>query len=140
MRKVCIVESEKSCLLSETFFPGSSFTVATCGSSGLSEAQLDLLFDLQVREIIVAYDKENSEDRDDEQTIGYEEKLMRLFQPLTPYFDVYIIFDYEGVLNEKDSPFDQGKDVLLHLMKNKFKLPPVDEELLKRREKDAKYR
>lgn len=140
MRKVCIVESEKSCLLSETFFPGSSFTVATCGSSGLSDAQLQLLFDLQVREIIVAYDKENGESREDEETISYEEKLIRLFQPLTPYFDVYIIFDYEGVLRFKDSPFDQGKDVLLHLMKNKFKLPPVDEELLKRREKDAKNR
>jgi hypothetical protein len=93
-----------------------------------------------VREIIVAYDKENGETRDDEETISYEEKLIRLFQPLTPYFDVYIIFDYEGVLRLKDSPFDQGKDVLLHLMKNKFKLPPVDEELLKRREKDAKIR
>ena len=49
----------------------------------------------------------------------YEAKLLRITQPLTPYFDVYVIFDYEGLLDYKQSPFDRNKDVLLRLMKTK---------------------
>lgn len=116
--KVCIVESEKGCMQSRTMFGNDNFVVATCGSAGLSDAQINLLFKYGVREVILGYDKE-FETGNEEQMHKYEAKLLRITQPLTPYFDVYVIFDYEGLLDYKQSPFDRNKDVLLRLMKTK---------------------
>ena len=116
--KVCIVESEKGCLQSYTLFGDMNFTVATCGSGGLSSRQIDLLLKYGVREIILGYDKE-FETGDEETMHKYEAKLLRITQPLAPLFDVYVIFDYEGLLPYKAAPTDAGRDVLLRLMKTK---------------------
>lgn len=133
-KKVCIVEAEKSVLKSYQWYKDNSFTVATCGCSGLSEEQISLLMQLGVNQIIIAYDKENFISENVDTTQSYEEKILRLFQPLTSYFDIYVLFDYTGVLNPKDSPFDHGKEVLEFLMDNKFKIAPIDETLLKNKE------
>ena len=132
--KVCIAESEKACLQSYTMFGENNFVVATCGSSGLSSEQIDLLLKYKVREVIIAYDKE-FEDGNDEQMAKYEAKLLRLVQPLAPYFETYVIFDYEGLLGYKDSPFDKNMDVLLRLMKTKQPVYSISSDLAKRRKK-----
>ena len=46
-KKVMIAESEKSVLLSKTYYGDESFTVATCGFN-ISQAQIDLILDLGV--------------------------------------------------------------------------------------------
>lgn len=133
--KVCIAESEKACMQSATMFGcDNNFVVATCGSSGLSSEQIDLLLKYKVREVIIAYDKE-FEDGNDEQMAKYEAKLLRLTQPLAPYFETYVIFDYDGLLGYKDSPFDKSKDVLLRLMKTKQPVYSISSDLAKRRKK-----
>lgn len=116
--KVCVVESEKACMQAYSMFRDDNFTVATCGSSGLSSVQIDLLLKYGVREIILGYDKE-FETGDIDKMHAYEQKLLRITQPLAPLFDVNVIFDYTGLLGYKDSPMDKGKDVLLRLMKTK---------------------
>ena len=125
--KVCIVESEKACMQSYEMFRDSNFTVATCGSSPLSNEQIDLLLKYKVREVILGYDKE-FEEGNLEQMEKYEKKLLRISQPLVPFFNVYVMFDYEGLLRYKDSPFDRGKDVLLRLMKTKKNVLPIGDE------------
>lgn len=132
--KVCIAESEKACMQSYTMFGENNFVVATCGSSGLSSEQVDLLLKYKVREVIIAYDKE-FQDGDTEQMEKYEAKLLRLTQPLSPYFETYVIFDYEGLLKLKQSPFDAGRDVLLRLMKTKQPVYSISSDLAKRRKK-----
>ena len=122
--KVCIVESEKACMQSRSFFGDNNFTVATCGSAGLSSTQIDLLLKYQVKEVILGYDKEFSDDNYEQRRL-YEEKLIRICQPLTPFFDVYYILDREGLMKVKDSPMDNSKDTLLRLMKTKTKVRPI---------------
>lgn len=145
LRKVCIVEAEKSVLLAATYFNyydpqtglyvNNNFTVATCGSS-ISPEQIDQLLSLGVREIILAYDKENDNDRDSEQTILYEEKLLKLMQPLAPYVEVNIVMCYDDRLEHKDSPFDRGKDILLQLMHEKINIPCIRRDVEKKKGKN----
>lgn len=117
--KVCVAESEKACMQSYTFFGGeNNFTVATCGSSGLSSTQIDLLLKYGVREIILAYDKE-FEDGNEEMKRVYEEKLKHITQPLSTLFDVSYIFDEDGLMGYKQSPFDVPRESLVTLMKHK---------------------
>jgi DNA primase len=55
MKKVMIVESEKSTLQAETYFPNNNFVVACCGSS-ISNEQIQLLLTLGVEEVILGMD------------------------------------------------------------------------------------
>ena len=123
--KVCIAEGEKSALLSYSYYGDNSFTVATCGSAPLSSTQIDLLLNLGCKEIIFAYDKENDTDETTEKSKKYWEKLVRIATPLTTLFDVNIIYDTKGLLGEKDSPFDRGKETLETLMKSKIFIPSI---------------
>ena len=123
--KVCLAESEKACMQSQTMFGDNNFTVATCGSSGLSKKQIELLIDCHAKEVILAYDQECENLNDEDEVKKYESKLLKIAQPLTPFFDVYVIFDYDGLLGYKDSPFDKGKDILLKLMKQKVVIPSI---------------
>ena len=125
--KVCVAESEKACMQSYTMFGENNFTVATCGSSGLSSTQINLLLKHGVKEVILAYDKEFLDGNEDMKK-KYEEKLVRLTQPISTLFDVSYIFDDEGLLGYKDSPFDKGKEVLLRLMKTKRLVRPLAKE------------
>lgn len=134
LRKVCIAESEKACMQSYTMFGEANFTVATCGSSGLSQRQIDLLLECDVNEIILAYDKEYHDDNEEEKK-DYEEKLLKILQPLAPLFNVCVLFDREGLLKYKMSPFDAGKDVLLRLMEKKEKINSLTNIDIKRRER-----
>lgn len=140
LKKVCVFESEKSVLLTEGYYPGNNFSVASCGSSGLSSMQLDALLSLGVQEIIFAYDRENDDNPESEQTLRYEAKLLRISQPLTAYFDVSVLFDYTPyvLLGPKDSPADRGKEVLETLMKNKIHIAgkSVEEVIKERRRKE----
>jgi hypothetical protein len=36
--------------------------------------------------------------------------------------NVYYLWDYEDLLNAKDSPVDDGKDTFIHLYNNRLKL------------------
>lgn len=53
-------------------------------------------------------------------------RLNTLAKRISPYCNTYILRDRKGLLGEKDSPFDRGKNVLEELMKDK-KLVTTDE-------------
>ena len=112
-----VFEGEKSVLLMDSYYPNST-AVATCGSS-LHKAQVDLLIKNNVSEIIIAYDKEN---------IGYEKteeyfnKLYNMCNKYKHYCNFSFVFDREGLLLDKDSPIDRGKDVFERLLNNRIKV------------------
>lgn len=134
LKKVLICESEKAVLQTSTFYGiNNCFCVATCGSAGLSQKQIDLLLSLGVEEIILGYDREYQGGKDAPDTIEYEQKLLKIVQPLTPYFDVYVIMDYTGKLGYKDSPTDSTKEVLEYLMKHKIYIPSISAKIKKKR-------
>ena len=64
--KAIIFESEKSCLLYQSYFGiENDISVACCGSN-ISAYQIQLLLDLDVKEIIIAFDRQFQEPGDDE--------------------------------------------------------------------------
>lgn len=118
--KVMLVESEKGCLQSESFFgEGNNFTVALCGCASISSTQIRLLQMLGVKEVMIAFDKQ-FEEKGDEKYIKWMEHIKeKIVRKLAPYFEVYIIWCEDDRLGYKDSPTDKGRDILLQLMKEK---------------------
>ena len=106
--KVCIAESEKACMQSYNMFGDDNFTVATCGSAGLSSTQINLLLKYGVREVILAYDKEFISGND-AMKLNYEAKLRRILQPLSTLFDVSYLIDEEKIMEYKQRPLDIPK-------------------------------
>jgi hypothetical protein len=120
MKKVMIVESEKSTLQAETYFPNNNFVVACCGSS-ISNEQIQLLLTLGVEEVILGmdWDFEILEETDEKYKL-YKKKILKLCQKLVPYFTVKVLLPPDANFIYKCSPSDLGKDYLLRSMKNKI--------------------
>lgn len=117
-KKCLLVESEKSCMQTYSYFGKDSFALAVCGSN-ISKNQIKLLQDMGVEEVIVGFDKEY-EDHQSFLAESYYNKLVLKVAPMVQHFRVSLLLDTENLLNKKDSPTDKGKEVLLHLMENKF--------------------
>lgn len=120
-RSAIIVEGEKSVLLDDGFYGKYSNTVACCGSN-FNKYHISLLTNiLGVNEIIVALDKEYADWRDDKAK-KYREKLENLCRKYMHQATFSYIWDYDNLLDEKDSPFDKGKEVFEKLFKERVKV------------------
>ena len=109
-----IFEAEKSVMQMETMYPESNNSLAIMGST-LNSKQAEILIKSGVKEVTLALDKENN-DTLDEKSIEYQEKLLRIGRILAPHMKVYVVYDDEGVIPEKSSPSDLGKEVFEFLM------------------------
>lgn len=120
-KRAVIVEAEKSVLLSETYFGKDSIAVAVCGSQ-VNKYQIALLTrELGVNEIVVALDKEY-EDAKTKKAFKYKNKLKTICETYKNEAQMSYIFDEKGLLKEKDSPYDKGKEVFLELYRNRKKV------------------
>ena len=120
-RSAIIAEAEKSVMLDDGYYHELSNCVACCGST-FNKYHISLLTDiLGANEIIVALDKEYEDWRSDKAK-KYREKIERMCKKYTNQASFSYIWDYDNVLNEKDSPFDKGKDVFEHLYKTRVKV------------------
>jgi len=119
-KKIIIFEGEKSVLLYDSLFgSNNNISVATCGSS-ISSFQYDLIKnECQVDEIIIAYDKE-FETLGDNNFKKNIKLLINLAKKVQNYCTVSIIFDKYNVLNYKDAPIDQGKEIFEFLFCNRI--------------------
>lgn len=124
--KIMIFESEKSVLRCDTYYGDDNFTVACCGSS-ISNWQRDYILSLGVKEVFLAFDKEYVEYDSDKQ-LNYANKIKEKAMMFSPYCTVYVLWDTEDILEEKDSPVDKGREVLEYLMKNKIEIKTIDED------------
>ena len=120
-RSAIIAEAEKSVMLDDGYYGDLSNCVACCGST-FNKYHVSLLTNiLGVNEIVVALDKEYVDWRDDKAK-KYRAKLEGLCKRYKNQANFSYIWDYDNVLEEKDSPFDKGKDVFEHLYKNRVKV------------------
>lgn len=120
VKKVVIFEAEKSVLKCESYYQGNNFTVAVCGSH-ISSYQRNMLLNLGVKEVMIAFDKEYH-DPNSEEAYEYADKILSLAYIFCPYVTTFILWDTEGLLGYKDSPADRGKDILEKLMKEKYEI------------------
>lgn len=112
-----IYEGEKSVLLMDSYFgKDNNNSVATCGNK-ISNEQISLLKELGVHEVVLCYDKDY---RTYNEMLSIQEKYMAIGQKLSNYFRTSIVMDYGLLLDYKDSPIDQGKEVFKELYKYRY--------------------
>jgi len=116
-----IAEGEKSVLLDDGYYGDLSNTVACCGSN-INKYQINLLTNvLGINEITIAFDKEYTDWRT-EQARKYREKIESICRKYSSQAIFYYIWDINNLLNEKDSPFDKGKEVFEELYKHRIRV------------------
>lgn len=93
-------------------------SVAVCGSS-LVSYQVQLLTQLDCREIIVAFDKQFKEIGDPEWE-RWTKKLKEIHKKYGASVQISFMFDTKNLLGYKDSPTDKGKDVFLQLFEERI--------------------
>ena len=114
-----VFEGEKSCLKYASFFgEDNDISVACCGSN-LITYQVNLLLTLGAKEIVIAFDRQYEKIGDDLWK-KWTHKLYELNKKYSPYCRISFIFDKENLLEYKDSPVDQGKEVFLELFKRRI--------------------
>ena len=120
-RSAIIVEGEKSVLIDDGFYGNLSNTVACCGST-FNKYHISMLTDiLGANEIVVALDKEYTDWRTDKAK-KYREKIENMCRKYKNQATFSYIWDFDNVLEEKDSPFDKGKKIFEYLYKNRIKI------------------
>ena len=118
MKKAIVFEGQKSCLLFSSFFGiENDISVAVCGSN-LINYQVEMLKSLGVEEIIIAFDKQYQEYRDEEY-FKWEEKLINIYKKYGGFIQIRFILDTGNLLGYKDSPIDKGPDIFLELFNNR---------------------
>ena len=106
-RSIILVESEKATM---QLYDMNIRNVVSVGSHTLTPQQIrHLKFD--VDEIIIAFDKDVTR----EELIKECQKIKEIL----PKVKIYIIWDYDNLLDEKDSPTDKGIEVFKQLYKTK---------------------
>ena len=119
MKKAIVFESEKSCLLYQSYFDF-DISVACCGSS-LSSYQVQQLLDLGVEEIIVAFDRQFQEPQDEEWQ-HLTKNLTKLHEKYKNLTTISFIFDKNMITGYTASPIDEGKEKFLTLFKERVYL------------------
>lgn len=115
--QIVLFEAEKSVLKMDSFY-GAGNSVALNGTM-LGEEQVKLIDSLDVNEVIIAVDKEY-DNANSEESKEYAKKMFSIFKKLKNRYNLSIIWDKEGLLNRKDSPVDQGKEVFEKLIKDRI--------------------
>lgn len=112
--KIAIVaESEKSCLQYATMFGQKNNIVVACCGSNFSRYQLDLLLSCGVEKVLIAFDKEGIQWEEKEK---YFNKLRGICEKYKNYCTMGFIYDNQGLLKNKQSPFDCGPTIAKQLI------------------------
>ena len=117
-RSVILVEGEKSVLLDDGFYGDIANAVAVCGCH-TNKYHINLLTNvLGANEIVIAFDKEYS-DWHTEEANKYRATLEKICYTYRGYANFSYIWDYDNLLDKKDSPYDKGKEVFEYLYKTR---------------------
>ena len=119
--KAIVGEGEKFCLGYASYFgKENDISVACCGSS-LITYQVNLLLSLQVKEIVVAFDKQFQKVGDIEWQ-KWTKKLADINNKYGGYVLISFMFDTKDLLGYKESPIDGGKDIFLRMFEERVML------------------
>ena len=119
--KAVVFESEKSCLLYQSYFGrDNDISVACCGSN-ISAYQIQMLIAAGAKEIVVALDRQFQElgDKEHKHLVANFRKLQTKYKN---YVMLSFIFDRNMITNYKASPIDEGPDKFLKLFKERVVL------------------
>ena len=121
IKKAIVFEGEKSVMLYDSMFGSeNNIAVASCGSS-ISMHQFELLRDLGVQELVIAFDRQFMEIGDADFKV-LTKNLQQLANKFKNYMTVSCMFDKEKDLDYKSSPIDHGREVFIKLFQNRITL------------------
>ena len=100
--KVILFEGEKSCLKADS--KGINNTLATFGSN-VSKRQIEMLLELGVNEVTVAFDSDYRVVGDDDFQF-FVAKVRKVTSKLTPYFSTFVCYNNQGYAGYKYSLMD----------------------------------
>ena len=141
LKKCYIFEAEKSVLHMGCFYGSKNNNALALGGSTFSTVQRDLIVDLEVDEVYFCLDKQyqmdliNSNDKEEETVKAKEEynkwitNIIKIYNLLKNWCNVYLVADFEDILEYKDSPVDRGKEVWETMIKDNCWLIEDEEEL-----------
>ena len=115
-QKAIIFEAEKSVMLAEQLEYNN--TVACCGSN-ISKIQIEQLIQNGAKEIIIAFDKEYTNNSKSEQ---YYNKLYYIANKYKLYCNMSFIFDFDNILGYKHSPIDDGIEKFNYLFNKRIRI------------------
>ena len=118
-KRVILVESEKAVLQLYSYYGEDCIAIA-CSGSSISSYQISLLIELGVENVIIAMDKDFKKIGDVDE-LSNRQKIKKAFiDKLITFFNIEVIWDFDDVLDYKDSPTDKGKDVWMDLFKKRL--------------------
>lgn len=134
--KVILFESEKSVLKYASIYgQNNNITLATM-SMNLTKQQRLLLMELDIDEVIIAWDKqykleyltpEYKHTREYREFVQYVHKLQKAVGLLMHYFNVSIMLCWDQRLQYKDAPIDQGRIIFEELLDERYLIENIEE-------------
>ena len=112
LQTVILFEGEKSVMKMDSIYGDNNISVAVSGRN-LSKDHLALLTKYGVQNIILAFDRDYKSHKEIEKELN---EYMEIFKYAKNFFNVSIIVDYDFVLEHKNSPIEQGKELFEKLM------------------------
>lgn len=103
----------------DSYYNEKNNSVAVCGSNFNKNQLLLLIKNCNIRNIILAFDKEY-EKVGTSQYNKYIDKIRRIGLKYSNYANFYYILDKENLLQIKDSPIDKGADIFNYLLSKKM--------------------
>ena len=94
--------------------PAANICVAACGSS-IHRYQIEMLKKIGVNRIIIAFDKEGKDYKEKQK---YYQKLKNYCLKFSSLCKMGFLWDYQKLLELKDSPLDKGKETFEKLLRS----------------------
>lgn len=119
-KSAIVFESEKSALLFQTYYGiDNDISTACCGSS-ITNHQINLLEQLNIKELIIAFDRQFTNIGDNEFK-KLKNKILNINKKYGNRIKISAIFDKEMITSYKASPIDEGKEKFEYLLQNRIK-------------------
>lgn len=134
-KKAIIFEGEKSVIKYGSYYGREkNISLATLGTS-MSKYQRDMILNLGVTEVVIAYDKQyvfELIDQNNKKSIieynAYIKKIMKIFKLFNSCCRVSFLYCLDDeTLDYKDAPIDKGKEVFTELFNNRIIIDNIEE-------------
>jgi len=131
-----LFESEKAVLMYGSLYGQENNNAVASSGMTVSLYQRDMLLDLGIDNLIIAYDKQYMIEYIDEEFkntkeykdyIMYLKKLLKITSMFIDYCNVSIILCWDDSIKYKDSPIDCGKEVYEKLYKERYLVESLED-------------
>ncbi len=116
-KKIAILfEGEKSVMIADNYM-SKNITLAVCGMS-ITKQQANILLDLGVEEVVIAFDKQYHKYGDSEY-FSWEKKVFSAAEKFEKKCKVSVMYDKGHTLKYKDSPADKNKNAFARMYRER---------------------